>query len=553
MGKDQLFVIAIGGTGMRCLESFVHLCAIGMFDNEEINILTLDTDQGNGNKARVENLIDLYRKVKSNDVQNIDGGEPNTDTFFSAKLNLYRFFTDYSKDDSNNYQKLSRVVSGNLKNQAENKDLSSLFFQDDSVQRFNLAHGYRAQTHLGSMLMYHAIIQAVRNATNNNEKARSEEKDLHSFLTMLVQAGQNARVFIFGSVFGGTGASSIPIIPRALADASKLMGGNVLNLGGGVKFGSTLLTEYFTFTSPDKNKLKAEGVIASADNFAINSQAALQFYQDDPTVKSCYKRLYLIGWPLQNEDFCADGSNAPTGGAEQKNPCHVVELLCACAAYDFFTLGHEELDNTKTAKYCYRCIESMDKVFKFKGSDFIDKGDYFLNKLGAFFSLAHVVLAKQGASKIGQEGIKGLLKRFEEQNIKDYDTITDEQAAQIDDYMRSFAYSESSAGDRLLLGWLCQINNSVGNSEFLFAPNAFPNAVKDINKVDPGAIFMDKKNHWDTGGVMGIGANRYDKFIKNTMTDERSKPKDIQNVKTVKERFLAHLFNGITIAQKFNN
>ena len=35
--KDQLFVIAIGGTGMRCLEAFVHLCAIGMFDNEEIN------------------------------------------------------------------------------------------------------------------------------------------------------------------------------------------------------------------------------------------------------------------------------------------------------------------------------------------------------------------------------------------------------------------------------------------------------------------------------------------------------------------------------------
>ena len=29
---DKLFVIAIGGTGMRCLESFVHLSAIGMFD-----------------------------------------------------------------------------------------------------------------------------------------------------------------------------------------------------------------------------------------------------------------------------------------------------------------------------------------------------------------------------------------------------------------------------------------------------------------------------------------------------------------------------------------
>lgn len=57
--EDKLFVIAIGGTGMRCLESFVHLCAMGMFDGKEINVLTLDTDQANGNKGRVEQLLSL--------------------------------------------------------------------------------------------------------------------------------------------------------------------------------------------------------------------------------------------------------------------------------------------------------------------------------------------------------------------------------------------------------------------------------------------------------------------------------------------------------------
>ena len=59
------FVIAIGGTGMRCLESFVHLCAAGMFDNKEIEILTIDTDQENGNKNRVENLVQNYIRIKS--------------------------------------------------------------------------------------------------------------------------------------------------------------------------------------------------------------------------------------------------------------------------------------------------------------------------------------------------------------------------------------------------------------------------------------------------------------------------------------------------------
>lgn len=61
--NDKLFLIAIGGTGMRCLEAFVHLCAAGMFDDQEIEILTLDTDQSNGNKSRVEGLVELYNKV----------------------------------------------------------------------------------------------------------------------------------------------------------------------------------------------------------------------------------------------------------------------------------------------------------------------------------------------------------------------------------------------------------------------------------------------------------------------------------------------------------
>ena len=42
---DKLFVIAIGGTGMRCLESFVHLCAAGMFDSRTIEVMMLDASR----------------------------------------------------------------------------------------------------------------------------------------------------------------------------------------------------------------------------------------------------------------------------------------------------------------------------------------------------------------------------------------------------------------------------------------------------------------------------------------------------------------------------
>ena len=46
--------------------------------------------------------------------------------------------------------------------------------------------------------------------------------------------------------------------------------------------------------------------------------------------------------------------------------------------------------------------------------------------------------------------------------------------------------------------------------------------------------------------------NRYDHFIDATVNDSRCLPKEKQKVNTVKEKFLAHIYNGITIAQKFN-
>jgi hypothetical protein len=44
----------------------------------------------------------------------------------------------------------------------------SLLF-DKEVQEFDLSHGYRAQTHLGSYLMYHAILEEVTKIKNGEK------------------------------------------------------------------------------------------------------------------------------------------------------------------------------------------------------------------------------------------------------------------------------------------------------------------------------------------------------------------------------------------------
>jgi hypothetical protein len=544
---DKLFVIAIGGTGMRCLESFVHLSAIGMFDNQEIEILTLDTDQNNGNKGRVEELINLYKRIKTSD--NADGGTSNANTFFSARLNLHRFYTNYSSPGRENYKNLSKITTGTPEQQKANKLISDLFLDTSTVQEFSLDHGYRAQTHLGSMLMYHGIVEAARNIVKG-AAVQSQERELDSFMEKLEKAGANARVFIFGSVFGGTGASSIPVIPKALQDFVKIRSnGNASIDFAKAKFGSTLLTEYFTFNKPDaqQKSSKANSVIADSSFFPLNSQAALQFYQSDPTVQKCYKLLYHIGWPVESKRV--DGNNTSnqtiTGGSEQTNACHITELLCACAAYDFFTRT-TGFDSAK-ADYLYKAVEFKNNSFNFSFDDFVGKdnkaGEIFINKLGAFFSLAHISLTKNGAA-FGDSGIKGFIVQCENQKLNQYSSITDAECKDINEYFKYFAYTFN--GTKFIAGWLYQVRNSVSPGQFLFDSRSFTENQNELKNLDIGALFMDDKHHWPKGGVFG---NRYNSFVEKLIT---TGPKEEQKVNTTKEKFLAHLFNALTLSQKFN-
>lgn len=544
MNDDKLFIIAIGGTGMRCLEAFVHLCAIGMFDNKEIEILTLDTDQANGNKGRVEQLIELYNRVKTNDETN-KGGSPNANTFFSAKLNMYRFFTDYSRNDRKTFTALSQVTNLAPELSEDNKDITDLLLDED-VQEFNLEHGYRAQTHLGSMLMYHGIIEAAIRAKRGGKDVKAQELALKEFIELIHKNSSKARIFIFGSVFGGTGASSIPVVPIALKEAvSILMNGSDLKLSN-VKFGSTLLTDYFTFNPPTDTQKNTEHVVAASSNFALNSQAALQFYIEDPTVSTFYKRLYHIGCPVSlKSDYSRDNKagQTVTGGADQKNPCHLVELMCACAAYDFFTGDINE----KQANYLYRNVE-VDNAgeLRLTGKNFCNDGDKFENKLGSFLSLAHLMLSKHAAA-FGAEGTYSFLDRFHAQKIHDYDDITPEQAKEIDNYLKMFAYDIEKG--ELVKGWIYQVAESVGSGSFIFVPNAFETSVSALSskKYDPGWIFRDDAHNW----AKSWPNSRYDVFVSKGLKNDCF-PYEDQNVKTTKEMFLAHMYNAITKAQHFN-
>ncbi len=544
MNEDKLFVIGIGGTGMRCLESFVHMCAMGMFDNKEINILTLDTDQENGNLKRVWDLIDLYNRIK-NPTGNISdaGGKPSANTFFSAKLNLSKFWPAYS--GGVNYQSLSNISIQNDQTK-DNIDLASLFL-DNVAQTFDLAHGYRAQTHLGSQLMYHSIVDAAKNVKSKGPAALPQERELLTYVEDLVKIKSQARVFIFGSIFGGTGASSIPVIPTAFNDAFNILKSLPIETKSTeAKFGASLLTEYFKFKSPTdaQKKDKKNAVVADSSFFTLNSQAALQFYQNDPTVKSTYKCLYNVGWPVGDVADFSKGKNESetiTGGAAQKNPCHVTELLCAFATHDFF--NRENFEENE-ADYLFRTVDQENSSFNFDFQDFAGDSKKFKNALPGLYSIALLTLVfHQGADN--KEGMSGWINRMIKMKYSEYENVIDDQSKKdITDYFKSFLFSKD--GSNVIDGWLYQLKNSF-NGHFILPPTAFAKDWPSIVKINAGELLEDDISRWGRKKDAGDCANTFiDQFIGSQVNPEQI-PTGVP-----KEKLLAQLYNTISTLQKVN-
>jgi hypothetical protein len=453
----QIFVLGIGGTGMRCIESFIHLCAMGMFDDTDVHLLALDTDKDNGNFKRLRDLKDAYSNTKGINKTH----SALKDTFFSANIIYYQFSPDYST--ISNFEALYKYGDTQFLN-PERTAIADLLLSENTRQ-FDLKHGYRAQTHLGSMLMYHSIIEDV---TRNNTS------QLSKFIEALVNSAQagKPRVFILGSVFGGTGASSIPIIPKALMKAASIIT-EATDIERNAFFGSTLLTGYFSFKLPGDVERTNQKIIATSEKFALNSQAAMMFYEADDTVKKTYQKFYMLGTEGLNwkPGKVKAENQTLTGGMEQENDSHYIELLAAFAAYDFFNLDELELQRYKDGNlldYLYRTIEDDGKI---TFTDFVgaEGKDELAKKFGLLVAMSFLVNIP--AYDFMVQAVKGGL---DNKQIKlNYKTIDLEEINNLKRYMELFHFKLNKGGE-IKDGWLRQIHRSAGGGDkFLFNPELF--------------------------------------------------------------------------------
>lgn len=535
----EFFVMGIGGTGMRCIESLIHLCAMGMFDDTTIHLLALDTDKNNGNFSRLKEVKEAYLNAKNLDKAN---RTPLKDTFFSADLKYYEFSPNYEKKST--FKEVFNY-SDTKYNNPDATDLADLVLTDD-VEDFNLRHGYRAQTHLGSMMMYHSIIEAA--------KARTPS-ELKDFLSALITASNsgNPKVFILGSVFGGTGASSIPIIPQAISKAAEIVSNGAANVLRSAYFASTLLTAYFSFKAPSAEELKNQKIIATSDKFSLNSQVAMMFYEDDSTVKNTYQRFYMLGTDGQNWDPMVREkekvTQTITGGGDQKNDSHYIELMAACAALDFYHADEKHLEMSKkesTPDYVYRAIETTGRL-DFK--DFVgNKENYdkvFAKKFGML--IAFSFLCNDPDLDLVESVRCGGHKE-----ITGFDGIDVSQVEYLKKYFRLF--NVRKVDDELAEGWLRQVHRSSGGGDkFLFNPDLFSfNTMKEMRKYDWNKkLYRNEGVGKDWVFSVGLFSNKFNEF-KTILVAELHGNDNENSITNQGERFYKLVYNALCKLYKIN-
>ena len=323
------YIIAIGGTGSRCLEAIIHLAAAGLFQTS-MHVLIIDPDQNNGNSTRVRTLLTSYHALHL--AHQPQGAERKRTLMGWEKLpnpELLQASFNMKSGNSNEQHPLfwhnpnasQRRFGEVIQYQAQSEEFKKfldLFYEPNDLEMV-LDVGYRGRTNVGAV----ALKQDLEGT------ASIPHAGLHEFLEKLnidLQT-KEARVFVMSSVFGGTGAAGLPTIPQLIANLPT----NVMAMDNRarLRYGCAMMTPYFAFP---KGTNTSSGPGTDSARHSVATQAALLHYAHVPPN---YQHVYFIGAPERPQT----SSHNFAGGQNQLNDPHYAEIVAALAAWQFFSLG----------------------------------------------------------------------------------------------------------------------------------------------------------------------------------------------------------------------
>jgi hypothetical protein len=303
----QLYLIGIGGSGAKVVEAFVHLCAAGIGPDRAVCISLVDQDKDNGNVKQTLRLVHAYRDLHE---RLHPRGTGSSCDFFKTSIELDKD-TPWQPEVESGVTLRDLLGHGTLPS-LDRGVLDCLFLGSEQQEPLNW--GFRGRPALGAATLArkeHTVWQRWTETINAS-----------------AQANPGARVFVTGSICGGTGAAGFPTLSRLLREDCNRER---------VVIGGALMLPYFAFNPPPQQPpppAKQE-VVADSAAFIEQTSAALKFYYQllrDEKDEEVFKNIYLLGWdPLIKLD------SFQPGGPDQRNPPLIPELYAGLATSRFLS------------------------------------------------------------------------------------------------------------------------------------------------------------------------------------------------------------------------
>ncbi len=299
----SLYIVAIGGTGARCVEAIAHLAAAGLFDKERIQVLFIDPDESNGNLTRTRETLKTYQ-----DCRRVMTENGTVTPWVQTPMESLEVWSPFHGSINKSLGAYFNYESYQFNTPALGHLFDVLYTKGE--READLDVGFRGRPAIGS-----AIMSQVKLDNASQEPWRSLIQDIEQEINF----GKFPRVFLCGSIFGGTGASGFPTIGRLLKNKLERAG-----VRDRVRLGGLLMLPYFQFSVPAEEDPGA--IYARPEQFLLNTEAALRYYQAQPI----FDTIYLLGdqEPASVEQFSI-GKNT------QKNNPHFIEMYAALAARHF--------------------------------------------------------------------------------------------------------------------------------------------------------------------------------------------------------------------------
>lgn len=313
----SLYAIGVGGTGAKCLEAIAILASVGLLSDPgetapKITLLFVDADETNGSLERSRNSISLYQRS----YRYFSQYRPEL-PWMQTNLKDMGLWSPFSRTSTD--KKLGSLLHYNTLKQTS-PVLGGLFdvLYTAEEREASLDVGFRGRPAIGS---------AVMSQVDLDRLDEPEWRQLIESINADAGSGGHPKIMLFGSMFGGTGASGLPTLGRLLAE--KL---SRTKVGGRVPVGCSFLLPYFSFTP--SGEVGDGEVFARADQFLLSTEAALRYYLTQ--AEQMFNTVYLLGnQSLSSVKFSI-------GKQTQRNQPHFMELFAALAARHFLLRPEDE-------------------------------------------------------------------------------------------------------------------------------------------------------------------------------------------------------------------